>query len=202
MNIEELDEAQGLTAHDVRQWLKTQAPRIKRTTNVMTVTGMGDLWTWPSGDTVRDAKMDAWLPDRVRDIASLEGRTVQSLLREINPRMRPWPSLEAVEAHQKNGGRWVSKAPGDELIRCMTAISLPCHSGTPSRSGQRILLPWASIGQNVQPSQSQAHQSLPWSSVAMTGSSSVRSALSGAAQDERGSRREAPRAGRAGEADH
>lgn len=120
MNIEALDEAQGLTAEMVRQWLKTQAPRIKLTTNVMTVTGIGDVWTWPSGDTIRDAKMDVWLSSRVKDIALLEGRTVQFLLREINPRMRPWPSLEAVEAHEKNGGRWVSKAPGDELIRCMT----------------------------------------------------------------------------------
>lgn len=107
MNIEELDEAQGLTAEMVRQWLRQQEPRIKRTTNVMTVTGMGDLWMWPSGDTVRDAKMDAWLSDRVKDIASLEGRTAQSLLREINPRMRPWPSEAAIEAHGM--GRWLAR---------------------------------------------------------------------------------------------
>jgi len=105
MKIEDLDEAQGLTAEMVRDWLRQQEPRIKRTTNVMTSAGMGDVWTWPSGDTVRDAKMDAWLSSRVKDIALIEGRTVQSLLRDINPRMRanpdsrmPFPSLPALKA--------------------------------------------------------------------------------------------------------
>lgn len=119
MDIMEVDEAQGLTAEMVRGWLAKQAPRITLRHGVMTVTGLDSVWTWPSGDTVRDSKMDAWLSDRVRDIAFLERRTAQDLLREINPRMRPWPSIDAVEAHERSGGRWVSKAPGDELIRCL-----------------------------------------------------------------------------------
>lgn len=108
MDILKLDEAQGLTAEMVRDWLRQQEPRIKRTTNVMTSAGMGDVWTWPSGDTIRDAKMDAWLSSRVKDIALLEGRTVQSLLREINPRMRlGLPSDAAVDAHRHAGGVWI-----------------------------------------------------------------------------------------------
>ncbi len=104
MDIMEVDEAQGLTAEMVRGWLAKQAPRIKLATDVMTVTGLDSVWTWPSGDTVRDSKMDAWLSDRVRDIAFLERRTAQDLLREMNPRMRPWPSEEAIKAHD---GLWL-----------------------------------------------------------------------------------------------
>lgn len=126
MDIMGLAEAQGLTAHDVRQWLRQQAPRIKRTTNVMTVTGMGDVWTWPSGDTVRDAKMDVWLSSRVKDIALLEGRTVQSLLREINPRMRDGvPSKEARDAHQ---GEWIGRRKRDGLtVVGKFSFASPCR---------------------------------------------------------------------------
>jgi hypothetical protein len=41
----------------------------------------------------------------VRDLANLEGRTVQSLLREINPRMRP--GLPSDAAREAQAGLWI-----------------------------------------------------------------------------------------------
>lgn len=109
---EELDEKQGLTEEMMQEWLRA---------NGWKQTGIADAlasgWELPNAGWVSDALLS---PSELSFIAKVHGRTLQSLLREINPRMRPWPSLEAVEAHEKNGGRWVSKAPGDELIRCMT----------------------------------------------------------------------------------
>lgn len=54
-------------------------------------------------------------------LASLAGYTPQSLLRDINPRMHPWPSDEAIDAHggrcvdsgdPKSGGWWVAGKEG------------------------------------------------------------------------------------------
>ena len=47
----------------------------------------------------------------VERIACIEGRTVQALLREINPRMRKgMPSAAAIAAHEAQGNHWLAKS--------------------------------------------------------------------------------------------
>lgn len=116
MDIMELDEAQGLTAEMVRGWLLGSGWEVREVGN-----GYTDAKK-RFGESKRAISCiwETSMPWLLTTLASAEALSPQSLLREINPRMRPWPSVEAVEAHEKNGGRWLSKAPGDELIRCMT----------------------------------------------------------------------------------
>lgn len=100
MRIEDLDEFEGLTAEMVREWLRAQAPRVRFET-VHGVTGLTEVWTWTaSGEQVRDRLMELCLAERVCLIASIEARSLQSLLREINFRMRPgWPTDVELQRH-------------------------------------------------------------------------------------------------------
>lgn len=87
MRIEDLDEFQGLTPQMVREWLQELDPAIK-----------------PSDS----------MADDIQAVSDLCGDTPQSLLREINPRMRGpgYPSDAAARAHG-DGGWWVFQHPGD-----------------------------------------------------------------------------------------
>ena len=84
MNITELDEWQGLTADMVREWLANLDPAIM-----------------PS----------ACIADDIIAVSELCGETPQTLLREINPRMRKGvPSAAAIVAHEASGGHWLAKS--------------------------------------------------------------------------------------------
>ena len=95
--IDVFDEYQGLTADMVHHYLNRKGwcnlpdpdVRLLKPQNVMVSFKMG-------------------LPAAVDRIARIEGRSIQSLLREINPRMRGpgYPSDAAARAHG-NGGWWV-----------------------------------------------------------------------------------------------
>lgn len=128
MKIEDLDEAQGLTAEMVRQHIAGLGYAMRECPEFPVCKSLGRHSHHGGVGGVDFAIADSWEGNeraaRMLDLglgllASLANCTVQSLLRDINPRMRPWPSIDAVEAHERNGGRWVSKAPGDDLIRCL-----------------------------------------------------------------------------------
>ena len=97
MRIDELDEFQGLTVDMVRQWLTKHGWEVRECGNGSTdakkrftdrVSVLGCDWDSCLG----------WLLARV---AAAERMSVQTLLREINPRMRDgWPSDAALQVHQ------------------------------------------------------------------------------------------------------
>lgn len=117
MNILELDEAQGLTAEMVRQYMARTGWRPAESCTYEC--WIHDTLRPAAGAFVLREKIDgAWsvptaddLALYVRDLAKLEGRTVQSILREINPRMRAAPSLPAWEAHGGMDGWWLVGVP-------------------------------------------------------------------------------------------
>ena len=80
---EAFDEAQGLTMDMISEELTRQG---------WTTGAIASLEATPS-------------PGGLRWIAKCRGITLQALLREINPRMRPWPSIEARRAHN---GPWLA----------------------------------------------------------------------------------------------
>ena len=102
MRIDELDEFQGLTVDMVRQWLTKHGWEVRECGNGSTdakkrftdrVSVLGCDWDSCLG----------WLLTRV---AAAERMSVQTLLREINPRMRKgMPSEAARDAHD---GFWLA----------------------------------------------------------------------------------------------
>lgn len=100
MNLTELDEWQGLTAAMVREWLKRTGWELRT-----------DEWgeqRWFNGNGRSIADKRVLVTDGFRWIASQYDQTVQSLLREINPRMRKgMPSEAAWRAHGEENGLWL-----------------------------------------------------------------------------------------------
>ena len=90
MRIEDLDEAQGLTADMVWEWLHLLDPTIAPSASMF---------------------------DDIEAVAHLCGDTPQELLRAMNPRMRKGtPSEAARAAHMKLGGLWV-QSYGTQLVK-------------------------------------------------------------------------------------
>jgi hypothetical protein len=99
MNITELDEWQGLTAELVAKWLVVNGWQQTKPN----WWDKGEDWFWFDSH-VFDQQM-FWLYALA---AACGHNTPQSLLREINPRMRKgMPSEAAREAHGFKGGMWV-----------------------------------------------------------------------------------------------
>ena len=103
LKIEDLDEFEGLTADMVRAWLRAKGWTVKRADRFRE-------W-WEKG---AEGEEDGfWLPAEfgvewfwIHALAAVHGLTVQSLLREINPRMRAgWPSEEEIQRH----ARWIAR---------------------------------------------------------------------------------------------
>ncbi len=98
MRIDELDEFQGLTPDMVRAWLANLDPSIK-----------------PS----------ACIGGDIEAVSELCGETSQSLLREINPRMREITD-GAFRSHSFNGGWWiVEDANGKPMVRRLLVKLFP-----------------------------------------------------------------------------
>lgn len=99
MRIEDLDEFEGLTADMVRGWLRARGYEVER-------------WgSWQQGDSaaVTDALLTDNLGTAMHALAHHFERSEQSLLREINPRMRPgWPTEGEIEAHGLDEG-WLMR---------------------------------------------------------------------------------------------
>lgn len=120
MDIMQLDEAQGLTAEMVRRYMARTGWRPAESATYES--WIHDTLKPSAGVFVLREKIDgAWsrittedLALYVRDLANLEGRTVQSLLREINPRMRRGrPSQAERDAHE---GPWLASLPGSHVL--------------------------------------------------------------------------------------
>ncbi len=104
MRIEDLDEFQGLTPQMVREWLGKNG--------WVTVCWVPDDF---NVDTVGGRERIRFMSDALIMIALKENRTVQSLLREINPRMRKGlPSGEALSRHD----RWIVSKPDGTAVMC------------------------------------------------------------------------------------
>jgi len=101
MRIEDLDEFQGLTPQMVREWLRGQGFDMR----------LGGLLHAGRYLVEWEPIESAWRSTEASlyAIAGYRNQSVQALLREINPRMRPWPSKEAQAAHT---GTWLCMANG------------------------------------------------------------------------------------------
>ena len=92
LKIEELDEFDGVTADMVRAWLRANGWELAGT-------GAHQYWRCGSGE-VAEALLLTDLSWCIGYIANGHGLSPQSLLREINPRMRAgWPTDEELERH-------------------------------------------------------------------------------------------------------
>lgn len=104
MNISELDEAQGLTAEMVRDFLKGRGFECE------------DGWKWkhpaaPRRLVYADLQSAPLNSELTLRALRMHGDFVsaQAMLRLINPRMRKGkPSAAARAAHDKNGGVWIA----------------------------------------------------------------------------------------------
>jgi hypothetical protein len=97
MQISELDEFEGLTAEMVRTWLLAKG-----------CTQEPGHWRHPDGQLrYKDGDYGGLLwSQSIYQIAVDFGLSVQSLLREMNPRMRNGLPSEA--AREEHGGRWIA----------------------------------------------------------------------------------------------
>ena len=92
LKIEELDEFDGVTADMVRAWLRANGWELAGT-------GAHQYWRCGSGE-VAEALLLTDLSWCIGYIANGHGLSPQSLLREINPRMRAgWPTDEELARH-------------------------------------------------------------------------------------------------------
>lgn len=105
IKIEDLDEFEGLTADMVRAWLRNDGwreeprggwmPPGRKIKGGLRVCCMADVITPTDG-----------ILEMLTAIQHYTKRSPQSLLREINPRMRAgWPSEEEIQRH----ARWIAR---------------------------------------------------------------------------------------------
>ena len=115
IKIEDLDEFEGLTADMVRAWLRAKGWTVKRAER---------FWEW--WEKGAEGEKDGfWLPAEfgrqwfwIHALAAVYGLSVQSLLGEINPRMRAgWPTDEELERH----AFWMVRTLSDDGIRVLGA---------------------------------------------------------------------------------
>jgi len=115
--MSELLEMQGATPDMVRDylrgkgWTRNEAGDLSKS---------GECWHLANG-----TKGMCWLHDKsprktVESLARMEQRHVQEIAAEVNPRMRPWPTEEAVKEHESEGGQWLCKKPNGGGLRVMT----------------------------------------------------------------------------------
>lgn len=90
--LNKYEEAQGLTEEMVRDYMLRTG-----------WTDCGGLWQ-KARDSV--AALSSEMPEALfNGLARVTGRTAQSILRDMNPRLRPWPSAAAILAHD---GIWIA----------------------------------------------------------------------------------------------
>lgn len=105
MKIEDLDEFEGLTADMVRDWLRAKGCIFDGT------------WALPDRPTPYYWDGQLLCSGTLGHIAHDFGYpSLQSLLREINPRMRPgWPTDEELGRHEF----WIVRTLSDDGIRVL-----------------------------------------------------------------------------------
>lgn len=104
MKVTDFEEAEGLTAEKVREYLEKR-------------------WHLSGGRWyLRDGNQMSFIGGRIDEeavlfIADIERRTVQAVLRDINPRLRKGvPSPEAIAAHH---GLWIGHMGGKFPLVCI-----------------------------------------------------------------------------------
>lgn len=102
MDITILDEAQGFDLDRGRAWLES---RGWKRDNGACLSGWSKQKTWICDASGKDLLLE------VPCIARIEGRTIQEVLREMNPRMRAGlPSPKAIAAHENGSGHWLAQS--------------------------------------------------------------------------------------------
>lgn len=145
MRFLELDEAQGLTPEMVREWLRANSYRLKVSD------AAGEVWNGVQGLPVVLYHDGSELAGAVGRAASIDGRSVQALLRDINPRMRHgMPSDAARDAHQGHAGRWIASRCDEythttivSFLRGMTAVKLQFEDHRPTHDPSAELEKWS-----------------------------------------------------------
>ena len=96
----QLDEAQGLTEAAARSWMEARGWTFEAAKDGGT--------PWPSKGT-KHLHSWQWNPSLfLKEVALIEGLSLQALLREMNPRMRKGkPSFAARMTHLQRGGKWL-----------------------------------------------------------------------------------------------
>ena len=127
MKIDELDEFQGLTGDMVTTWLfahdwqRMSAQDLPRSECWVRKGGSGGT-VWIGVDCSAEKtllKLAAWMEC-----------SVQSLLREINPRMRKgMPSGAAIAAHEACGKHWLAKSTQNGGVLRVVILSLSDAAG-------------------------------------------------------------------------
>lgn len=116
MRIEDLDEFQGMTPQMVREWLESHGwvQRDYEQRCAMYVDGRSTVCWVPNdfnADTIYGREQRQTMTATMVTLALRENRTVQAMLREINPRMRNGiPSAAAIAAHEVSGGNWLAQS--------------------------------------------------------------------------------------------
>jgi len=109
MRIKDLHEFEGLTADMVRAWLRANGWML-----TVDEYGTGPVWVSGNGKRISDSRTQTeagleWL-------ILISKVSMQSLLSEINPRMRPGlPSSSEVRTHENGEGWWCARTPGGIL---------------------------------------------------------------------------------------
>ncbi len=120
MDIMQLDEAQGLTAEMVRKHIARLGYSMRKCPEFPVCKSIGRHTHHGAGEIYDFTIPDEWagnsravkmLECALGLLSALSGYSLQTYLREMNPRMRPWPSEAAIEAHEKHGGRWLASEP-------------------------------------------------------------------------------------------
>lgn len=105
MNITDLEETQGMTADMVRAYLEKSGWTMDKHDEVK-------VWRHPTSKEPINKIFDTFgitLPHAIEAIADCEGRSIQAVLRDVNPRLRKGkPSAEARRAHSSDGGVWIA----------------------------------------------------------------------------------------------
>ena len=108
LKIEDLDEFEELTADMVRAWLQAKGFTLKQGK-------LWSVWVCETEAVVRDHLLTETVTLEYL-AATVAQCSPQSLLREINPRMRAgWPTDEELERH----AFWMVRTPSDDGIRVL-----------------------------------------------------------------------------------
>ena len=118
MRIEDLDEFQGLTWQSASEWLREHGFDM-RLGGLLHADKYLVEWE-PIESARRSAEASLYA------VAQYRNQSVQSLLREINPRMRPWPSKEARAAHM---GTWLCVTNGSIIAGVMASSAFVYTEG-------------------------------------------------------------------------
>lgn len=147
MNVSELEEFQGLSPEMVHAYLRRSGWRFAEhdpgSFEYRNARDLSVFLGWISG-----------VARCVTDIAQAEDRSIQAVLRDVNPRLRPrLPSEEARDAHERHTGRWVAVRRDEHMeyrhttiirfLRGMTAVKLQFEDHRPTFDPTDEIAKWS-----------------------------------------------------------